>query len=188
MSLQNHVDDPVKLSEDGWPILDVWDKYEKIAMHFNDLIIKLRTQALAGVAALSTLVTLFAKSDVASSGAWGIAAFVFGGLCLAWIAIWIIDFSYYNRLLTGAVISIMRLEQRSQVSSFVRHIDISTSIEAAVADDHQRQDFWRYLKLSCGRWAFYIIVFCALVFGCVYSVKEQTKSVQLPTPVSVPKP
>src|SRR5437667_124517 len=82
---------------------DVWDKYEKIAMHFNDLIIKLRTQALAGVAALSTLVTLFAKSDVASSGAWGIAAFIFGGLCLAWVAIWIIDFSYYNRLLTGAV-------------------------------------------------------------------------------------
>jgi hypothetical protein len=168
--------------------LDVWDKYEKIAMHFNDLIIKLRTQALAGVAALSTLVTLFAKSDVASSGAWGIAAFLFGGLCLAWVAIWIIDFSYYNRLLTGAVISIIRLEQRSRVSSFVRHIDISTNIEAAVASTHQRPPFLHYLKLSCGRWAFYIIVFFALVFGCIYSVKEQVKSIQLPSPASVQKP
>jgi len=176
MSLGNKADDPFKLSDDGWPILDVWNKYEKIAMHFNDLIIKLRTQALAGVAALSTVVTLFAKSDAASSGVWGLAAFIFAGLCLAWIAIWIIDFSYYNRLLTGAVMSIVRLEERSKISSFVRHIDMSTSIEAAVANDHQRPKFKQYLKLNWGRWAFYIIVFDALAAGFIFCVMEQIKS------------
>jgi hypothetical protein len=45
----------VDANEEGWPIFDVWDKYEAIAMHFNDLLIKLRTQALAAVAALSTI-------------------------------------------------------------------------------------------------------------------------------------
>src|SRR5664280_1831888 len=42
---------------EGWPLKDVWEKYEDIAMHFNDLLIRLRTQALAAVAAISTLVT-----------------------------------------------------------------------------------------------------------------------------------
>ena len=178
-SFDNEPDDR-KLSEDGWPILDVWDKYEHIAMHFNDLIIKLRTQALAGVAALSTVVTLFAKSDAASNGVWGLAAFIFGGLCLVWIAIWIIDFSYYNRLLTGAAMSIYRLEERSKVSSFVRHIDISTSIEAAVTD-WQRPKL-KNLKLTCGRWAFYIIVFCALALGLIFCLIEQTRSLHTVIP------
>ena len=42
-------------TDQGWPIYDLWTKYEDIAMHFNDLLIKLRTQALAAVAALTTL-------------------------------------------------------------------------------------------------------------------------------------
>jgi hypothetical protein len=37
----------------------LWEKYEDIAMHFNDLLIRLRTQSLAGVAALSALVGIF---------------------------------------------------------------------------------------------------------------------------------
>ena len=164
-----------KLAPKDWPILEVWDKYETIAMHFNDLIIKLRTQALAGVAALSTLVTLFAKSDAASPGIWGIAEFIFLGLALAWVAIWIIDFSYYNRLLTGAVIAIINLENKSKTSSYVRHIEMSTLIEGAVAGDFKRLNFWRYIKLSWGRWAFYIIVFLALMVGLIYSASEQSK-------------
>ena len=39
-----------------WPLFEVWVKYEEITMHFNDLLIKLRTQALAAVAALATIV------------------------------------------------------------------------------------------------------------------------------------
>jgi hypothetical protein len=49
--------------EQGWPIQKLWEKYEDITMHFNDLIIKLRTQALAGVAALSTLEHIPAGSN-----------------------------------------------------------------------------------------------------------------------------
>jgi hypothetical protein len=39
---------------EGFPIRELWEKYEEITMHFNDLIIRLRTQALAGVAAVCT--------------------------------------------------------------------------------------------------------------------------------------
>ena len=52
----------------GWPIRELWEKYEEITMHFNDLIIRLRTQALAGVAALSALVGIFAKADLGAFG------------------------------------------------------------------------------------------------------------------------
>jgi hypothetical protein len=45
-----------------WSVFELWEKYEQIAMHFNDLLIKLRTQALAGVAAISAIVGVFAKS------------------------------------------------------------------------------------------------------------------------------
>ena len=64
--------------ERGFAIRELWEKYEEIAMHFNDLIIRLRTQALAGVAALSTLVGLFAKSDLGPfSYSWEIAILFF---------------------------------------------------------------------------------------------------------------
>lgn len=42
-------------AKEGTDVFEVWTKYEDIAMHFNDLLIKLRTQALGGVAAISAL-------------------------------------------------------------------------------------------------------------------------------------
>ncbi len=48
---------------DGFPMFELWDKYEAITMHFNDLLMKLRTQALAGVAALSAVDGIFAKNE-----------------------------------------------------------------------------------------------------------------------------
>ena len=45
--------DPSKYSESSEFVL--WSKYEDVAMHFNDLIIKLRTQALAGLAGVITV-------------------------------------------------------------------------------------------------------------------------------------
>jgi hypothetical protein len=96
----------------GWPIRELWEKYEEITMHFNDLIIRLRTQALAGVAALSTLVGIFAKADLgAFSYTWEIAGFVFAALALFWIAIWVLDFAYYNQLLIGSVAALLELEK-----------------------------------------------------------------------------
>lgn len=138
-------------------------------MHFNDLLIKLRTQALAGVAALSALVGIFAKTESAATN-WRMASLVFAFLIAFWIAIWIIDFFYYNRLLHGAVKALVDLEKLSKTEKAVRHLDISTTIEKAVAGDVDvTEDRWRRLRLGIGRYAFYIVVFIALCGGLFYS-------------------
>lgn len=36
-------------------LLDAWERHEKIAMHFNDLILKVRIQALGALAAVVTV-------------------------------------------------------------------------------------------------------------------------------------
>jgi hypothetical protein len=158
-----------KLDSEGWLIKDLWEKYEEIAMHFNDLLIRLRTPALAGVAAISTLVSIFARSGSDLRMSWEVAVGVFLFLCLFWIAIWIIDFRYYNRLLIGAVAALIALENASKSRSRVRHIDMSTRVENAVA---ARGEMWRSIKSGLGRWAFYVIVFVALIGGLCFSISE----------------
>lgn len=80
----------------------LWAKYEDIAMHFNDLLMRLRSQSLAGIAALATIVGVLAKGEIASlSVSWFVAAMIFVAMALFWIAIWCLDFLYYNRLLRG---------------------------------------------------------------------------------------
>lgn len=158
---------------EGWPIKDVWEKYEEIAMHFNDLLIKLRTQALAAVAAISAIAGIFSKNGSNDQVSWGLAAAVFFFLCFFWIAIWVIDFRYYNRLLLGAVNAILNLELESKDKTHIRYINISTEIERAVAGEGPvltKEMRKRRRKLSCGRWAFYIIVFVALLCGLVFSI------------------
>ena len=159
-----------KVDSEGWLIKELWEKYEEIAMHFNDLLIRLRTQALGGVAALSTLVGLFAKTSATVSTSWEIASVFFAFVCFLWLAVWIIDFAYYNRLLLGAVSALEALEERSKTESRVRHIELSTMIERAVA--HQLSDKPRSKWLMFGRWAFYMIVFLVLFFGLLVSVHE----------------
>lgn len=157
----------------GWPIKDVWVEYEKIAIHFNDLLIKLRTQALAAVAAITTLAGIFGKSSSENQINWGLAAAVLFFLCLFWIAVWIIDFRYYNRLLLGAVDAIIDLEERSKEHKHVFHIEISTKIESAVEGKsslHSKEKQKKYARLSEGRWAFYMIIFGALLIGLEYSL------------------
>lgn len=161
--------------EEGWDVKDLWDKYENIAMHFNDLLIKLRTQALGAVAVISTFVGIFSRSEIDNVVNWGLAAAVFFFLCIFWIAIWILDVFYYNRLLLGAVDAIIALEQTSKHKTRIREIDISTKIERAVAGESPMfgKDIRdRYRKLAFGRRAFYIIVFVALVVGFVFSISQ----------------
>jgi hypothetical protein len=153
----------------GFPIRDLWEKYEDIAMHFNDLIIRLRTQALAGVAALSTLVGVFAKADIGPfSYSWEIAGFVFLALAAFWIAIWILDFAYYNKLLIGAVAALIELERRSQTTNIVLEINLSTRIEESVRGDLAFPGTlteWQKVNIRRGRVAFYSIVLVALLAG-----------------------
>lgn len=157
-----------RFSGDGWPIKELWEKYEEIAMHFNDLPIRLRTQALAGVAALSTLVGLFAKTSASVGTSWEIAALFFAFVSCLWLAVWVIDFCYYNRLLLGAVAALEALEERSKTEMRVRHIDLSTMIEMAVARQLTGEPRSKWVMF--GRWAFYVIVFLVLLAGLVITV------------------
>ena len=102
-------------NKDLIPIFQLWDKYESVAMHFNDLILKIRIQALGAVAAISTIAGILNKiGNDNQSFNWTISSGVFLFLIIFWVAIWIIDFRYYNRLLIGAVTAILELEELSK--------------------------------------------------------------------------
>jgi len=117
----------------GISIFEAWKEYESIAVHFNDLLIRLRIQALGGVAAISALVGFLSKGDTPENFRWGILAVVFFILALFWIAVWILDFRYYHRLLLGAVASILRIEERSRTHTHIEALELSHNIERAVS-------------------------------------------------------
>jgi hypothetical protein len=79
-------------------------------------------------------------------------------LCLIWVAIWVLDFSYYNRLLIGAVNALVDLEAQSKDSAQVVGLTLSTEIEKAVRKRAPREG-------TSGRWWFYSLVMFALVMG-----------------------
>lgn len=103
--------------------LETWEKYEDIAMHFNDLLMRLRTQALAGIAAISTLVGIFSKDNILEvQSSWLVAGYIFLGLSALWIAIGVLDVCYYNRLLIGAVASLVNLEKGEKVQTVLTQL------------------------------------------------------------------
>lgn len=162
-------------------LFEVWSKYEEVAMHFNDLLLKIRTQALGVIATLITIVGIFAKtSDVKLT--WEMSAGAFFFLGMFWIAIWVIDFKYYNRLLLGAVLAIIDLEIISKKSAHVKEIKLSQEIERAVRGDLNEDEKGIAGKLSAGRWWFYSLVFAALLIGLVVSLIEiyLAKSTEFP--------
>jgi hypothetical protein len=174
---------------EGWPLKDVWEKYEEIAMHFNDLIMRLRTQALAAVAAISVLASIFGKTGADPQLSGELAALVFSLLSVFWIAIWVIDVFYYNKLLIGAVSAIVVLEKMSNDTMWVHRLDISTKIENAVAGivEAPNYDYSKRFKLAFGRRAFYLIVFFALIGGLSFSVCESQRNLNSAQPtVSAP--
>ena len=106
-----------------------------------------------------------------------------------WIAIWVIDFFYYNKLLIGGVSAIVVLEKMSNDTMWVHHLDISTKIENAVAGigEVPNYDFSKRFKLAFGRRAFYLIVFFALISGLSFSVCESQRNLNSVQPtVSAP--
>jgi hypothetical protein len=127
-------------------IIELWVKYEEIAMHFNDLLIRLRTQALGGVATIVTAAGFLATREGTSHSPdpWGVVAWVSPLLLLAWGTIWIIDARYYSRLLRGAVVALPRLEDLSE-----GNIDFSHRVEEVVTRrknvsfvDLEKQSSW----------------------------------------------
>jgi hypothetical protein len=158
--------------DDGWPILELWKEYEKIAMHFNDLIIRIRTQALGGVAALSALTGIFAKADLGPlSYSWQVAGLVFLALAAFWLAIWIIGFRYYNKLLIGSIAALLALEKRSETHKTINAIQLSTMVEDSVKTGIDfKFSCSEKLRIAGPRWAFYSIVMLALLLGFSFSV------------------
>jgi hypothetical protein len=145
---------------------DLWAKYEDIAMHFNDLIMRLRTQSLAGIAAVSTLVGLFTKEGAVNIQTdWLVAEAIFIAMACFWVAIWCLDFLYYSPLLSGAVTALTKLE-RDTVSGTVDRIDMSTTIE----NKFKNLSFTPKMS-SLGAILFYAIVLAVIISGAVFSAQ-----------------
>jgi hypothetical protein len=146
----------------------LWEQYEGIAMHFNDLLMRLRTQSLAGVAAVSAVVGIFSKEGGAGDIHldWTIVGAIFLAMSGFWVAIWCLDIGYYNRLLNGAVNAIVELEKSTEPrSAFTGEINMSRTIEVQLEKD------WINLKKGSyyGVVAFYAIVLALLISGFLFA-------------------
>jgi hypothetical protein len=161
-------------------LFTVWKEYEQVAMHFNDLIIRLRSQSLGGVAALAAIAGVIARGDVPQQLRREILAGVFTLLSVFWVAIWILDFTYYNRLLVGAVRALLEIEEFSKSTGASLPLNLSTRIEeavrgpqpagknegSAVRPPHEA----RQLAGAKGRRWFYGLVMAGLLGGVTVSV------------------
>ncbi len=147
-------------------LLDVWESHEKIAMHFNDLILKVRMQALGALAAVVTVGGVLLKTVQPEQHLpWGVVTSVFVILLAFWIAIWQLDFRYYNRLLMGAVDSLLALEDAINSGAKI-DFNMSHKIEAAVlgkVPTHRQEGTLN------GPLLFYSIVTVVLTVGVAYS-------------------
>jgi len=153
---------------EGSDLFEVWKEYERIAMHFNELIIQLRVRALASIAAISALVGFLSRGDP-EGFRWGILAAVFVMLAIFWVAISILDLRYYNRLLIGSVSAILEIEKASKNQTKIREINMSHRIEEAVAGNFTRipkEPSWS------GRRLFYVLVLIALLGGSYFSLNQ----------------
>lgn len=155
----------LNMTESDFDIQDMWAKYEDIAMHFNDLLMRLRSQSLAGIAAISTLVGIFTREGIANVHLdWLVASAIFIGMALFWVAIGCLDFFYYNRLLLGAVAAIKQLEDKTVSNALP--INMSTLIELEF-----KKPMFRYVwPRFWGVIAFYAIVFVAIIAGLWFSL------------------
>ena len=101
---------------------EIWSKFEDVAMHFNDLLMKWRLQAIGGLAALVTLAgSVVGKIPDHDQRYWGMILLATTFLCV-WSGLAVLDLCYYRKLLAGAVEDLLALE--SQI-----HIKMSTTIE-----------------------------------------------------------
>ena len=126
--------------------LDVWKEYESISMHFNTLLIQLRIRALGGIGVVAAVLGFVSKSDTSQGMQWTLIAYSMLALFFIWLAIFLIDVFYYNKLLLGAVSATIDLESNTD-----EKIDIkfSTSVKDYVEGKSQKFDnlwpiYWFY--------------------------------------------
>jgi len=148
---------------DTQTLLALWTKYEDVAMHFNDLVMRLRLQSIAGIAAVSTLVGLFKGGGVANVYMdWLVATGIFAAMAFFWVAIFCLDYFYYNRLLLGAIEAILELEKKSNACDI--KITLSTKIEEKFHSPILRRTPPRMIGVGL----FYLIVFAVIVAGAFF--------------------
>jgi hypothetical protein len=131
-------------------------KYQDIAMHFNDLIIKVRTQALGAVAAIVTITTHLGRNE--SEIYWQPVGIVSLILLCFWGALFLLDYFYYMPLLRGAVAGIQQIEH------YHPYIKISTIIEMKAK--HHR----KVIKLFYGIIALVLLSHCAYCLGFIKKI------------------
>jgi hypothetical protein len=155
-------------------VFKVWSKYEEIAMHFNELLIKLRVQALGTVAILGTFLGTFGKQIDPS-----LLKFFMPTICIFWVAIYILDCFYYNRLLAGAVKSILEIE-----SKYPNILNLSTKVEDEVGHPYVGEWFYGVHKIGTQpsnvevqdkvrhsyvkEWFYGIVFFCLLGVSLIF--------------------
>ena len=115
-----------------YDLKELWIEYEKIAMHFNDLLMRLRTQSLGGLGAIAATASILVTSHASPAHQSLYMFILFGTLTLAWISVGVIDLTYYDRMLLGTVGAIHELERLSATSAAVDHIKLSLAITDAV--------------------------------------------------------
>ena len=159
-------------------LFSVWKEYESVAMHFNDLLIRLRTQALGGVAALAAVAAVMVRGDLAPGLRWTVLVCAFIVLILFWVAVWILDMRYYNRLLYGAVKALLETEELSRQTKPLPGLVLSTRIEETAERGVKGSAAGEHV-FSGGRltiWLFYGSVCLGLLTGLSVSLFELLKS------------
>ena len=129
-------------------------------MHFNDLLIRLRVQALAALAAISSIILVINEfKDISEA----IIFFLMIFLAAGWVSIWILDMRYYNRLLEGSVHALLELEkvEFKDFGENVNSINFSTSIEKSFGRklNHERTKWY----FDSRNW-FYLVFLLAILF------------------------
>ena len=112
---------------------------------------------------------VISKDSTGSTFNWAMMAGVFFFLIIFWVAVWILDFKYYNRLLLGTVDALLETEELSKTSIHVKELSLSHKIEGAVAGVGSKKDNELHKQLSFGRKWFYGIVFFGLLVGLIFS-------------------
>jgi len=149
-------------SDDGTVVGDItpterfqlWAKYEDVAMHFNDLIMKWRLQAIGGLAALVTLAgSVIGQVENHHQRYWGMILLA-TTFCFVWLGLAVLDLFYYRKLLRGAVDDLLVLE--SQI-----HIKMSTRIE-----------HFARCGGEIGPWVFYLFGTIPLIFILGYAIVQ----------------
>jgi hypothetical protein len=143
---------------------ELWKEYENIAMHFNQLLIQFRLKALGGIGVIIALLGVMTKSSTSSvETQWLILAVSFAVLAFVWLAIYLLDFYYYNRLLLGAVTSTMELENMGDDK-----LDITFSSDVKKFIENNDQKFKNLWPIQI----FYLFVLIILVALSAYFVNK----------------